>query len=68
MIATDLNREKLEELKREEPSVTTDVLDVTRKADVEHLLKEKYSDVNVLFNCAGYTKTSSPPCVLYSYS
>ena len=66
MIATDLNREKLEELKKEQPSVVTDVLDVTRRADVERLLKEKYSDVNVLFNCAGYTKSSSPPSLLYS--
>lgn len=54
VIATDLNTEKLQELKREHPAIVTDTLDVTKRADVEHLLKEKYSDVNVLFNCAGY--------------
>lgn len=53
VIATDLNTEKLQELKREHPAIVTDTLDVTKRADVEHLLKEKYSDVNVLFNCAG---------------
>lgn len=53
MIATDLNTEKLQELKREDPAIVTDTLDVTKRADVEHLLKEKYSDINVLFNCAG---------------
>ena len=53
VIATDLNTEKLQELKRENPAIVTDTLDVTKRADVEHLLKEKYSDVNVLFNCAG---------------
>lgn len=53
VIATDLNTEKLQELKHEHPAIVTDTLDVTQRADVEHLLKEKYSDVNVLFNCAG---------------
>ena len=54
MIATDLNFEKLKELKEEKPLVVIDQLDVTKGADVERLLKEKYLDVNVLFNCAGY--------------
>lgn len=53
VIATDLNTEKLQELKQEQPLITTDTLDVTCKEDVERLLKDKYSDVNVLFNCAG---------------
>ena len=53
VIATDVNAEKLQELKREQPAIVTDNLDVTRREDVEHLLRVKYSDVNVLFNCAG---------------
>ena len=53
MIATDLNAEKLEELRREQPAIVTDTLDVTRREDVERLLREKYSDTNVFFNCAG---------------
>ena len=32
--------------------IITDVLDVTNGADVKKMA-EKYSDVNVLFNCAG---------------
>ena len=53
VIATDMNFEKLKELKQERPSIEIDRLDVTKKEDVERLLKEKYSDINVLFNCAG---------------
>ena len=53
VIATDVNAEKLQELKREQPLITTDSLDVTRREDVERLLRDKYTDVNVLFNCAG---------------
>lgn len=53
VIATDVNAEKLQELKKEQPSIVTDTLDVTKGADVERMLKEKHSDVNVLFNCAG---------------
>jgi NAD(P)-dependent dehydrogenase (short-subunit alcohol dehydrogenase family) len=49
-----MNGEKLAELKREQPAIVTDTLDVTRREDVERLLREKYSDTNVLFNCAGY--------------
>ncbi|CAI8023511.1 U5 small nuclear ribonucleoprotein 200 kDa helicase [Geodia barretti] len=54
VIATDMNGEKLAELKREQPAIVTDTLDVTRREDVERLLREKYSDTNVLFNCAGW--------------
>ena len=53
MIATDVNFEKLKELKQERPAVEIDQLDVTKGADVEHMFEEKYLDVNVLFNCAG---------------
>ena len=54
MIATDINYEKLKELKEEQPSVEIDQLDVTKGSDVERMFKEKHLDVNVLFNCAGY--------------
>ena len=53
VIATDVSVETLKELKRENPDIVTDTLDVTCREDVERLLREKYSDVNVLFNCAG---------------
>ena len=53
VIATDMNVETLKELKLENPDIVTDTLDVTCREDVERLLREKYSDVNVLFNCAG---------------
>ena len=53
MIATDVNAEKLRELKHEQPAIMTDALDVTCREDVDRLLREKYTDVNVLFNCAG---------------
>ena len=55
MIATDVNFEKLKELKQEKPSIEIDQLDVTNGGDVERMLKEKHLDVNVLFNCAGYS-------------
>lgn len=53
MIATDVNFEKLKELQEEKPSIKIDCLDVTKGSDIETMLKEKYSHVNVLFNCAG---------------
>ncbi len=54
MIATDLNFEKLKELQSERPSIKIDALDVTKGQDVTTMLTEKYTEVNVLFNCAGY--------------
>ena len=53
VIATDINFDKLKELQEEKPSIKIDCLDVTKSGDVESMLKEKYSHVNVLFNCAG---------------
>ena len=53
VIATDVNAEKLQELQKEQPSIVTDSLDVTKGADVERMLKEKHSDVNVLFTVLG---------------
>lgn len=52
VIATDVNEEKLAELQGTD-GIITDVLDVTNGADVKKMA-EKYSDVNVLFNCAGF--------------
>ena len=53
VIATDMNFEKLKELKEECSDVMIDHLDVTKGSDVERMLREKYPEVNVLFNCAG---------------
>lgn len=53
MIATDMNFEKLKGLKEECSDITIDHLDVTKGSDVEKMLREKYPEVNVLFNCAG---------------
>lgn len=52
VIATDVNFEKLKELKAEDSSIAIDRLDITKGADVEAIIK-KYDNVNVLFNCAG---------------
>lgn len=63
MVATDVNFEKLKELKEERPAVEIDQLDVTKRADVEQMFKEKYVDVNVLFNCAGYVRLCVSMCM-----
>ena len=63
MIATDINYEKLKELKEEQPSIEIGQLDVTKGSDVERMFKEKHLDVNVLFNCAGYTVCMDTVCV-----
>ena len=52
MIATDLNYEKLKELKQENDTVVLDTLDVTKGDEVKEVMG-KYNDMNVLFNCAG---------------
>jgi len=49
-----MNFEKLKGLKEECSDITIDHLDVTKGSDVEKMLKEKYPEVNVLFNCAGW--------------
>lgn len=53
MVATDVNMDKLKELKAEVPAIEIDHLDVTREADVQAVIR-KHSDINVLFNCAGW--------------
>lgn len=52
VIATDMNFEKLKELKEESEAFILDTLDVTKGEDV-HEVMGKYEDINVLFNCAG---------------
>ncbi|XP_064382020.1 dehydrogenase/reductase SDR family member 6-like [Halichondria panicea] len=54
VIATDLNFEKLKELQSERSSIKIDTLDVTKSEDVKAMITEKYPQLNVLFNCAGY--------------
>ena len=58
VIATDLNFEKLKELQSERPSIKIDTLDVTKSEDVKAMITEKYPQLNVLFNCAGYVCTT----------
>ncbi len=52
VIATDMNYEKLKELKNENEAFVLDKLDVTKADDVQRVIG-KYEDINVLFNCAG---------------
>lgn len=52
MVATDVNVEKLQELKAEQPTIQINRLDVTNGDEVESVIN-KYSNMNVLFNCAG---------------
>lgn len=52
MIATDINYEKLQELKQENSCIEISKLDVTKGQDIEEMFR-KHTDVNVLFNCAG---------------
>jgi NAD(P)-dependent dehydrogenase (short-subunit alcohol dehydrogenase family) len=63
VIATDLNMEKLGELKKEYPSVEIDHLDVTNEDEVKSVI-DKYcsksdNKLNTLFNCAGYVHHGS---------
>ena len=51
--ATDINSETLHQLKKEEPSIFTDQLDVTNQKSI-HTFKEKMGSIDVLFNCAGF--------------
>ena len=52
VVATDMNFEKLKELKAVAPEVEIDTLDVTKGEDIAAMI-QKYNDINVLFNCAG---------------
>lgn len=51
--ATDINKDGLDELKVQQPSLKTMVVDVTKNEDIEQLRREIESP-DVLFNCAGF--------------
>ncbi|MBK1699110.1 SDR family oxidoreductase [Rhodovibrio salinarum] len=53
VIATDINEAALEQLAAERPEIQTEVLDVRNGADVK-AAAQRHSDVDVLFNCAGF--------------
>ena len=53
VIATDINEEKLNELKAENSNITTEVLYSTNKAAVENF-SQSIKDVDVLFHAVGF--------------
>ena len=53
VVATDINEEKLNELKAENSNITTEVLDSTNKEAVENFSKS-ITDVDVLFHAVGF--------------
>ena len=53
VIALDINKEKLDELSRENPSIKTQVVDATNKTEVENFCS-KVEDVDILFHAVGF--------------
>ena len=53
VIALDINKEKLDELSKENPSIKTQVVDATSKTDVENFCS-KVEDVDILFHAVGF--------------
>ena len=53
VVATDINEEKLNELKSENSNITTEVLDSTNKEAVENF-SQSIKDVDVLFHAVGF--------------
>ncbi len=53
VVATDINEEKLNELKSENSNITTKVLDSTNKEAVENF-SQSIKDVDVLFHAVGF--------------
>ena len=53
VVATDINEEKLNELKAENPNIKTEVLDSTNKEAVENF-SQSIKDVDVLFHAVGF--------------
>ena len=53
VVATDINEEKLNELKAENSNITTEVLDSTNKAAVENF-SQSIKDVDDLFHAVGF--------------
>ena len=53
VIALDINKGKLDELSKENPSIKTQVVDATNKTDVENFCS-KVEDVDILFHAVGF--------------
>ena len=53
VVATDINEEKLNELKAENSNIKTEVLDSTNKEAVENF-SQSIKDVDVLFHAVGF--------------
>ena len=53
VIALDINKEKLDELSKENPSIKTQVVDATNKTDVENFCSN-VEDVDILFHAVGF--------------
>ena len=53
VVATDINEEKLNELKAENSNITTEVLDSTNKEAVENF-SQSIKDVDVVFHAVGF--------------
>jgi 2-keto-3-deoxy-L-fuconate dehydrogenase len=58
VIATDINLALLEDLKSEYPSIIIEYLDVTSLDQIKKIA-EKYSNIDVLFNCAGWVPSGN---------
>ena len=53
VIALDINKEKLDDLSRENSNIKTEVIDATSKAEVENFCS-KVEDIDILFHAVGY--------------
>lgn len=53
VIATDINLELLQELKKQSDNITIEYLDITDQQQII-AFSQKYQNVDVLFNCAGW--------------
>ncbi len=58
VIATDINQDALNQLATQHPSISTALLDVTDKAQIDAFVAATGS-VDVLFNCAGWVPAGS---------
>ena len=53
VVALDINKEKLEEVSRENPNIKTHVVDATSKSEVENFCS-KIENVDILFHAVGF--------------
>ncbi|ALH96116.1 SDR family oxidoreductase [Acinetobacter equi] len=58
VIATDINLELLKKLQNEYPNIIIEQLDVTSTDQIQYL-SNKYSNIDVLFNCAGWVPSGN---------